>query len=1374
MKKTLFITIFIFLLQPAASQATREGLLHTISYLFTIKEGLSSSKITCITQEDNGFFWIGTEDGLNRFDGYDFTVYKEQHDDSLSLISNHITALFQDSRRRIWVATVAGLEYYEPSADGFINVSLNQPDHLVRQNRCTDIMEDRKGQLWFAASGSGVLRYSPETGESLLFAPSPGEPSASLCSAHILCIAEDKEGNLWFGSQNKGISVYNPATNAFRNYNTSNSKLPGDAILDLRLLRNGNMLVATLKGGVALYDRDKQTFMTYPDVFDSPYTRTISCTEEDENGNILVGTEGNGVFEFDPDRRELRRFPILEEFSAEFNDAKISSLYIGLHNYVWIGLKYKGVFVAGNERSGFRTIRKINNNPNSLNYDYVTGITTDKEKDIWIATDGGGLNRYHLSNRHFTYYTYQKNNPHSLRDNAVRSVFCDSRNRIWAGTYLGGLCLFDRQTGGFRHFIIDDGASGKLQPDYVKSIQEDKQGFLWLGTNGGGLTRFDPRNASFRTFRKRSSKGLADDYISVLFADSKNKLWIGTNSGLSLLDIEAETFTFYGKNSGLGNLSIYSIGESPGGAIWIGTANGLNLYEPASDGFAQVFPQSPQETAVINGIVSDNDCLWLSTNRGIVSYSIAEESAREYAQSNSGVGNDEFLQGAYYKSPDGELFFGGANGLTAFYPSEIQDSITVQKVYLTRLSISNEPVPINKEINGRIVLDRHINETGKINLRYSDKNFTLDFVAMGSYKPYSTVYACKLEGFDKDWVVYDYAHRSVTYTNLNPGTYTFRIKASSNPEVWGDEDASLIIEIEPPLWNTWQAKALYALLALGIVYAVFRFTIIRIREKNELQIERIKVKQQEELNKVRTNFFTNISHEFRTPLTLIIGPLKRLINEDGDPERKKSGLLILRNAERLQRLINQILDLNKIEEGKIRLHVQKIELVSFVSNSISIFDELMRQKQISLTYAWHPDKIEVWYDPDMLDKCLNNILYNAFKFTPAGGQIHVEARKKEDGEILLTLSDTGIGMNRETVEHLFDRFFQGGHANPNFTGTGIGMHLTKTIVELHKGAISVQSEEGKGSAFFLTIRPGNDHFPAEELEERKEQTDLLAQEEEYMKELRALASQSPAREAGAEPARLLLIEDNPDMRFYIRQELSAAYAIEEAAGGKDGLEKARRLTPDLIITDVMMPQMSGTELCRILKSDPETCHIPIIILTALDDMERRLEGVESGADSFITKPFSTKYLQVRIEKLIELRRKMKERFSKSIYMDAQEVTLTSMDERLLQKAIDYVRANIENPELSVEQMSRELGMSRTHLHRKLKALTEKSPVEFIKMIRMKQAAYLLATGKLSVSEVGYKVGYSTPSYFSSSFNAYFGMSPTAYMEKNAAGDAEKH
>ncbi|MDR1357413.1 MAG: response regulator [Tannerellaceae bacterium] len=1369
MKKTLLTAIYI-LLSPflLTSQNGGEGVMSTISRLFTSGDGgLSSSKITCIAQEDNGSFWIGTEDGLNRFDGYNFRVYRKRHDDTLSLAANHITALFQDSRQRMWIATAGGLGYYEPSSDGFVSVSLNQPDSIVRRNICSAIIEDSRGWLWFALPGTGALRYLPETGESLLLVPSPqGE---GICSEEIAVLAEDGGGNIWLGSRDKGVSVYDPQTGAFRTYDISNSGLPDNTIFDLRLLRNGNMLAATLKRGVAIFDAGRRKFAAYADVFDSPYTRYIRCTVEDADGNILVGTEGKGVFIFDPDRRELRKYPIPESSAHVLDDAKISSLYIGHHGYLWAGLKYKGVLVVGSEQSGFRTISKVNDSAGSLNYNYVTGITTDKDGDIWIATDGGGLNRYRPAKRTFTHYTHRRGDPGSLKDNAALSVFCDSRNRIWTGTYSGGISLFNRQTETFAHFASDDGGrSDGLRRYHVRSIQEDKQGNIWLGARGGGLKRFDVGTKSFASPNIRSGVATLDEDIDILLADSLNRLWIGANSGLSRLDIETGAFVSYGEGSGLHNIPVYSLAESPGGLIWAGTTDGLYAYSPAEDAFSKVYPSDREEAAVVNGLVYDGGLLWMSTNSGVVSYSVNDAQTRAYSRSNSGVGSDEFLRGSYYKSPAGEIFFGGVEGVSVFFPNEIRDSVTIQKVYITNLSISGEPVGINREVNGRIVLDTNISETKRIKLLHSDRYFRLDFVAMGSFKPYSTIYACMLEGFDKEWSLHNYSDRSVTYTNLNPGVYVFRVKASNDPDRFDGEEASLIIEVAPPVWKTWWAKLLYVLLSAGVTLFITLFVIARLRERSELLIERMSVKQQEELNSVRLNFFTNITHELRTPLTLIIGPLRKIVGEDTDEERKKAGNLVLRNAERLQHRINQILDFKKIEEGKMKLHVRPVEIVTFVANCVAVFRELMRQKNITVYFSKPSGGIEIWYDPDMLEMCLNNIMYNAFKFTLPGGSLSV-AIEAVDGGTMLSFRDTGVGMNRETSERIFDRFYQGS-AGRERAGAGLGLHLTKTIVEMHGCDISVESREGEGSCFTIVIPEGNKRFSDKELApveavERDHDTDVHRETAKRAGPAPAAATQ-PKDAAADERPTLLLVEDNSDMRFYIRRELSDEnYIIEEAADGKEGLDMALRITPDLVIADVMMPRMSGTELCRILKSTPQTCHIPIVILTARDDMPNRMESIESGADSFIAKPFDVRYLRARISRLIETRRVMKERFGKSIFIDTQELHLTSLDERLMTKTIDYIRANMENTELSVEEMSRELGLSRAHLHRKIKALTGKSPVEFIRMMRMKHAAFLLGSGKLSISEVAYMTGYNTPSYFSASFGAFFGMPPKTYMEK---------
>lgn len=1375
MKKTLLVAI-IYLLAVLNNQLfAYPDMQSMITFLFTTEHGLSSTKVTTILQDNRNFLWIGTEDGLNRFNGYDFTIYKTQPNDSLSLISNHITALFQDSKNRLWVATIAGLEYYDLAYDGFINVSLNQPDEVVKNNKCTDILEDSRGNLWFAVSGYGVVCYSPDTESSLLLTPSEKSSSLSLCSSYIESVAEDKEGNIWFASQDNGISIYNPTTQSFQNYNKENSTLLSNAVFDLCPRSNGDMLISTLRQGLSVYDSQTKQFISYPEVFNKPNIRSVFCANEDLDGNILVGTEGKGVFVFDPEKRELKQHPIFKEMVDEIGDSKVHSINKGNYNYLWMSLSYKGVFVMGYEKTGFKSLKKINHEPNSLNYGQVTGITTDEEKNIWIATDGGGLNRYNPQTKRYTHYTYDPNNPQTISDNAVVSVFCDSKNRVWAGTYIGGLCLFNKDTDTFTRFKAEKGNTNALQSDFIKSIQEDKRGYLWLGTNGGGLTRFDPENKTFRTFRSADNRGLVNDHIIILFIDSKNRLWIGTYFGLSCMDIDIESFTFFDRSNGLSSLSIFSVAEDAEGNIWVGTADGLNKYNPEDNSFTKVYPVSQEYySPVVNGILThkSKNQLWLSTNHGIVRYSPETGQLRRYFV-NSGLQSNEFLLGSYYKSPDGEMFFGGVSGLNSFYPDDIYEDITTPKVHITGLKVFNDPISINEKVNGQVILTQNIEISKKIKLKHNHKNFTLDFVAMGIFDPYLAVYSSKLEGFDKDWIKYNYSHRSITYTNLNPGTYVFRIKASSSPDVWADEETSLIIEIEPAVWDTWWAKLLYVVLSLILLYMITKFVYGRFKVKDQLRIERIKLKQQEELNASKSEFFTNISHEFRTPLTLIVGPLERLLRDEKDEEKRKTAFLIFRNVERLQRLINQILDLNKIEDGRINLHVQPVELVSFITNIISPYTELVKQKHISLTYTWDPNVINIWYDHDLLDKCLNNLLYNAYKFTPENGKIHVDVRMTDDGNVLVSIKDTGIGMNDETVKHVFDRFFQG-HSNQNRMGTGIGLHLTKTIVELHKGHIIIDSEPNVGSTLSIVILSGNSHFLPEEIVKNNELQGENTEKDDVLGALKNIESiknltpESVSIRENRDDSNLpiiLLVEDDADMRIFIRQELESQYQIEEASNGKEGLEKARKMMPDLIITDVMMPELNGFELCHILKTGATTSHIPVIILTAQGSMEHRMEGLETGADSYIAKPFHSRHLKIRIEKLIELRNKMKERFSKSINMDAQEITLTSMDERLLQNAIDYVRNNMENPELSVEDMSKKLGLSRTHLHRKLKALTGQTPVEFIKMIRMKQAAYLLSTGKLSISEVGYKVGYSTPSYFSSSFNAYFGMSPSAYMDE---------
>ena len=1326
------------------------------------QQGLSSSKIACITKDDKGFIWIGTDDGLNKYDGHSITVYKKNNNDSTSLLSNNILSLYSDSRQCLWVGTSRGVQYYDPSTNEFVSTELNQPGSITN-NTCDYIFEDSKGNMWFAITGLGVVMYSPLTSESLTFHPSQTIPDNHLCSHQIKCITEDNMGNMWFGSQDKGISVYNHKTKIFRNYNSYNSALPANSVFDIVSLENGDLLIGTVGFGAGFFKSKENKFVFSKGDNTDPENvinrLSTFCVFQTSNGTLLAGTEGRGIKEIDHVTGTLRNFPIFHEQKHKLGNSKIHFLFEDKYSNLWVGFHNNGVCVFRRNITGLHAFRHIYDEPNSLSFNHVSGISSDASNNIWISTDGGGLNRYHRPTGRYYHYRHDPKQPHSLPDDAVVSVFCDSKGRIWLGTYTGGLCRYVPATDQFISYRHDPDKSNSIASNFTKSIAEDSRGQLWIGTNGGGLSCMNPDSGYFRNYSINEYEDLLSDYIVKVFIDKNEKLWIGTYFGLTSLDLHTGKFRNYSNDTAIYNSTIYAINEDDKGQLWIGTSFGLMLYDSRNDAFTRRFPKDNSFNTVVNGIIPSGEQLWLSTNKEIICYIPADEKVHWFSQNIEFA--HEFLPASYYKSPEGEIFFGTNEGCYYFFPWYIRMKIYTPKVFLSNLKIFDENVLPDKPFDGRIILTKDISHTDKIELQLSQKSFTLEFTAPDTPFPFSTTFACRMDGFDKDWVVYNYGQRSVTYTNFEPGTYTFHIRATNTPGVWSDKDTQLTIVILTPIWASWWAKLCYFIVVFVIFFIIFRLAYTRIRDKNELQIERLKVKQQEELNQSKMQFFTNISHEFRTPLTLIIGPLEQMQSAEKDSERSRLYQIMLRHANRLLLLINQILDLRKAEKGNMKISAQQISLIPFVNDRLGLFTDLAKRKEISLSYHYFPNDITIWYDPDMLEKCIYNLLSNAFKFTSKGGKIQVAIKQEDNEQISLSVSDNGCGLTSDEQSRLFEYFYQGVQGK-YYTGSGIGLHLTKSIIEQHSGSVLVESTPGKGSCFTIFILPGKKHFKTEELSE----IPLVQIAKNELKE-KTFDSTSSNEKPDEAKHSILLVDDEEDMRHYIRQELETDYLVTEAANGREALDSLLQEIPDLIITDVMMPDMNGIELCRIIKENIDTCHIPVIMLTALGEIEHRIEGLETGADSYIAKPFHSRHLRIRIEKLLETRRKMKERFSRILNVEAQEINITDSDELLIQKAVEYIREHIANPDLSVDELSKTLNMSRANLHRRVKTTTGLSPIDLIKTIRMKQAAYLLSTGNMNVSEVAYKVGYNTPAYFSSSFSAYHNISPTAYLKSHS-------
>ncbi|MDF1548914.1 MAG: response regulator, partial [Bacteroidales bacterium] len=917
----------------------------------------------------------------------------------------------------------------------------------------------------------------------------------------------------------------------------------------------------------------------------------------------------------------------------------------------------------------------------------------------------------------------------------------------------------------------------------VVDFSEDINGDLWIATNGDGLLHFNHRNNQLTTYSTKeniNNTSICHDWLTTLYLDSKGDLWIGSFWGLSRFDIEKKIFKNYSYDpSNIRSISdniIYSIAEDRLGNIWVGTSEGLNLLGANTESFIHYSVEQGLPNQVINSIlVDDKNNIWLATNNGLSKFNHQTKEFINFFYQDGLVSN-EFIHNSKFKSSKGELFFGSVFGFNAFYPDSIKVKDFFPHVIITDFKIFNESVPIKKLSDGRVLLKKAISETEEISLDYYDNSFSFDFIAIDYVLPEKINYACKMEGFEESWNFLDYKRRFITYTNLNPGDYTFLVKASSRKNEWGNNITRINIHIRPPIWQTGWAYSVYIVVFMGIIILLWKINDDRITEKNQVRIERIKQAQDEKLNQAKLEFFTNISHEFRTPLTLIIGPIENLLaNEKLNKNIRKTLSMMSRNAHRLLRLVNQLLDLRKIEKNKLKLEACKSDILFFAEEIFQSFQELARRKNIQFEFEKNDLNIDVYFDSDKLDKILFNLLSNAFKFTPDNRLIRLIIQKNNtvsdifpDGFVQIIVEDNGVGMSQDTMNKIFDRFYQYSESAGSVQkGTGIGLSLTKSLVELHHGQIKVESSRANGSKFSVLLPLGRKHFNDNEIiEETINNAKEIQHQPMVLKEFENDSLEPSETSSIDESAPLILIvEDNADVRTYIKEGLRGLYRIVEAENGKEAVKLTYDLMPDLIISDVMMPEMDGITLCKKLKTELVSCHIPVILLTARSSIEHRIEGLETGADSYIPKPFNPKHLLVRVKKLLELRQTLKEKYKSSAEFEPIEMAVTSADEKFMKKAIETIKNQISDPELSVESLGKEIGMSRGHLHRKLKALLGQTPSEFIKTIRLKQAAHLLANEDIPVSEITDLVGFSSPSYFAICFNKMYGLTPTQYKEK---------
>jgi len=1386
-----------------------------------VEQGLSQSSVYRILQDHQGFMWFSTQAGLNKYDGYNFTVYQQDVFDSTSLSGNVIWAMYEDHTGTLWAgdANAACLNRFEPETERFTRFVHDPKNPRSLSNGGINVIyEDKFGVLW-VGTGYGLNKFDREKEDFTRFIYDPKNPN-SLHGYSVYSIYEDRRGTLWIGT-GRGLNRFDREKEQFAHYEHN---LPNPHNLDFSPItaifedRAGTLWVGTEGAGLKKFDRETGQFTHFfldpknPQSLRSDSVRTIF---EDRYGTLWIGT-WNGLNRFEREQERFTRFLPDPKNPYSLSDKVIWSIYEDRSGILWVGTFMAGINKFDRKKEQFAAVVHDPTNPNSLSHSSTGPVYKDHSGTLWVGT-GKGLNRLDPDTKQFTYFVHDPKNPSSLCHNSVSAIHQDNLGMFWIGTFKG-LDRFDPETKRFSHFSPD---SNNLNSNnnLISMIYGDRYGFMWIGTYGGGLCRFDPEKEQFTRFAPDEGNphsinggvvlGVCEDSLA------RNILWVAAN-GLNRLDRDTGQFThFVHDPKNPHSLSHNYVGPllvDHSGTLWVGTmGGGLNRFDRDTEQFTHFTTKDGLSDDQVRGILEDGrGRLWLSTGKGLSCFDPQTKAFRNYDVAD-GLTSNEFLLPSQYESADGEMFFSFFNnGFTLFHPDSIKDNPYIPPVVITAFNRYN-----TDEAEGKPIFEKGISAKKEIKVSYKDNILNFEFAALSYRNTFKNQYAYQLEGYSDKWIQLG-RERRVSFTNLDPGDYTLRVKGSNNDVVWNEEGASLKITITPPWWRTRWAYSFYLLFIGASLYGIRRFELNRAKLRNELKMQKFEAQKLHEIDQMKSRFFANISHEFRTPLTLILGPVEQMHTGEFKGNLHEAYDVILRNGRRLLRLINQLLDLARLEAGRMSLQTRPANIVSFLKGLVLSFASAAERKHITLSITSEEENIAVYFDRDKLEKIVSNLLSNALKFTPEGGSVTVavgrERRAKSEerkaiGEerpspfafhpsqndfVEITVKDTGPGIPPEYLDKIFDRFYQvDASQTREHEGAGLGLALTKELVELHHGEILFNSEVGRGTSFIVRLPFGKDHLKPEEVVETVTSDQLPVSSDQASGKLQVVSGmdadfpsiqqsttpsiQEPAasRSAAKIPLQrddetiVLIVEDNRDVRAYIRQYLEPAFKVMEAIDGVDGVEQALEIIPDLIITDVMMPKRDGNELCRILKTEEKTSHVPIIMLTAKADRDSKVQGLEIGADDYLIKPFDSKELLARVHNLVNQRRKLRERFSREIVLKPQEIAITPMDEVFLNKVKAVVEKHLGNEEFEVEGFGREVGMSRSQIHRKLKALTDQSASQFIRSMRLQRAVELLTKKAGTVAEIAYEVGFGSQAYFTKCFHEQFGCAPKEYVKKKS-------
>lgn len=1288
------------------------------STVFGVGRELSSSLINYLYQDSHGRLWVATEEGLNCFDGNKFRQFRHVASDPTSICSNFINFIFENEGGELIICTNRGMQVYDPATRRF-SPRIKDADGKDLESSVTRVVHRSNGDYWVIGDSVRVMaRPGKKSWEGQKLSRVPESCSKM---RNVTCGISDPSGNLWLSMRERGLWCIGPTGRITKYFGHAGDPF----VVSMAIGKDGQLYLGTTSHGLLRFNSDTSSFTTL-----SPSTgKAVQSLYVESDGRILQATDGSGIVSFDPSTG-LSAPLLTGNALTDAPNAKTHYILRDDCGNLWVGIFQTGVVMVPGKSNAFGYIGPKSASHNVIGHNCVSSIFKDSEGILWVGADNDGI--------------YALNPDLSLRSHFTgpdisvpMCVYEDSRKNIWVGTYLKGVGTIDRNSGAFRKVELP------VPTGMCFAITEDRDHNLWLGMMNSGLVKYSLDEGKATTdFPWRS---LIESFIASLYYSAKtNTLYVGTYSGLQIVkDLSL-------KNPGvtrvLERLVVHSIDEDDAGRIWMGTTDGLVVYDPKTGKEQRYGVQDGLNTSTVYGVRCVGKCVWMSTTNGIGRLDTETGHVCNF-YAGDGLQGNEFYKNSVFRDREGHLYFGGTGGITHFNPHDIE---TPGRKWTPRIiDIYAQGQPIDRE--------RAVNETTLFRLKKDENTFSVEFGTRELGRPETVRFAYSLDG--KTWEVLPMNTYTVNFYDLDPGDHTLRYKAIDGYAESAERTVKLAVAY--PWYSAPLSKVFYVVVFIFLLWLGVQGYAQRMRSKAQL----VELRHSDQLNEARIRSYVNISHEIRTPMSLIISPLKKLMATDDDPSRQKQYNLIMRNAKRVLRLIDELMDLRKIEKHQMELSFLRTPLVPFIQDICDTFAHTVADNRQELVFTYDDASLTADVDIANLDKILMNLFSNAVKYTPQGGRIEV-LLSKDGKDAVIKVLDTGVGIPEEDRPKIFDRFYR---VNGNvFSGTGVGLHLAHQLAELHGGSLEVgPNPEGEGSCF--TLRIPLRHKGHVVIDPEIQNGHLEGKHKSHMEKIERMQFPEPAMEEKRKNGpgeRVLIVEDDDEIREYLAAELSPYYKVETSADGREALDLIFRNPPAIILSDVMMPGVDGIRLTKSVKQNINLNYIPVVLVSALTRDEDAINAIAAGADAYFTKPFNIEVIKERMKALLNRYRQLKNIYSGNQEHDnkLEGLKMENGDEKLMRRVVKVINDNLDDPELSVEKLAAEVGLSRVHLHRKLKSLTNQSPSDFIRNTRLRQAAALIREKKVSVSEAAYATGFNSASTFSIAFKRLFGVTPTAYAE----------